>query len=132
MKPALHSSAVARHYRYPIPAGTRDNQIVYLPTAFAQPARFQAAVARAARSLDPQVVSIIPTLGNDWSGDPAVFFMVILSDSASRREQLLKISNQVSQAIVQQVRPLEEWGVLPYFNFRSQSEQAKLNQPTLV
>ncbi|HXB70438.1 MAG TPA: hypothetical protein VNY05_19470 [Candidatus Acidoferrales bacterium] len=105
---------------------------MYLPTAFAQQARFQAAVARAAQRLTPHVVGIIPTLGNDWSGEPAVFFMVILADAASRRDQLLNITNQVSQAIVQQVQPLEQWGVLPYFNFRSQSEQAKLNQPTLV
>ena len=58
--------------------------------------------------------------------------MVILTDSASRRDQLLSISNRVSNAIVQQVQPLEQWGVLPYFNFRSQSEQAKLNQPALA
>jgi hypothetical protein len=71
---------------------------------------------------------VIPTLGNDWSGAPAVFFMVILADSASRRDRLLTITNRVSQAIVQRVQPLEQWGVLPYFNFRSQSEQAKLDQ----
>ena len=103
-----------------------------VPTAFAQQARFQAAVARAAQRLAPNVVSIIPTLGNDWSGEPAVFFMVILADTASRRDRLLKISNQVEQTIVQKVQPLEQWGVLPYFNFRSQSEQAKLNQPALA
>jgi hypothetical protein len=43
----------------------------------------------------------------------------------------LTVSNQVQRAIVQQVQPLEEWGVLPYFNFRSQSEQANLKQPAL-
>jgi len=104
---------------------------VYLPTAFAQPDRFQAAVTRAARRL-PHVVSVIPTLGNDWNGAPAAFFMVILTDAASRRDRLLSITNQVSQAIVQQVQPLEKWGVLPYFNFRSQSEQAKLDRRTVA
>ena len=78
------------------------------------------------------MVSLIPALGDDWSGEPAVFFMVILSDAASRRDQLLSVSNQVSEAIVEQVQPLEQWDVLPYFNFRSQSEQTKLNQPALV
>jgi hypothetical protein len=28
--------------------------------------------------------------------------------------------------IVQHVEPLEQWGVLPYFSYRSQSEQAVL------
>jgi hypothetical protein len=58
--------------------------------------------------------------------------MIILADAASRRDQLLSITNQVSQAIVDEVRPWEQWGVLPYFNFRSQSEQTKLDQPILV
>jgi len=105
---------------------------MYVPTAFSQPARFEAAVKRAAQHLPYDVVSVIPTLGNDWREEPAVFFMVILEDAASQRARLLSISNQVSQAIVEQVQPLEQWGVLPYFNFRSRSEQAKLNQPTLA
>jgi len=58
--------------------------------------------------------------------------MVILADPASRRDRLLRVSNQVSQAIEQRVLPLEEWGVLPYLNFRSLSEQAKLNQLALA
>ena len=58
--------------------------------------------------------------------------MVILTDAASRRERLLDVSNKVSQTIEQQVQPLEQWGVLPYFNFRSQSEQVKLDQPALA
>ncbi|MGA3099139.1 MAG: hypothetical protein ABSF25_22000 [Bryobacteraceae bacterium] len=78
------------------------------------------------------MASIVCTLGNDWTGEPAVFFMVILSDSASRGDGLLNITDQVSQAIARQVEPLEKWGVLPYFNYRSQSEQAKLDQPTLA
>jgi len=111
----------------------RDNGVVQLPTAFVQQARFQTAVSRAAQRLAPHgVVQIIPTLGEDWSGEPAVFFMVILTDAASRRDRLLNISNEVSQTIYQQVQPLEKWGVLPYFNFRSQSEQAKLDQPAMV
>lgn len=105
---------------------------MYLPRAFAQQPQFQTAVGRAALRLAPQVVDIIPTLGNDWRGEPAVFFMVILADAASRRDQLLKVTNQASAFIAQHVQPLEEWGVLPYFNFRSQSEQARINQHALA
>jgi hypothetical protein len=105
---------------------------VYVPRAFVHQARFDAAIARVAQSLAPQVVSIIPELGNDWTGEPAVFFMVILADAFSGRDRLLDIINRVSETLEQKVQPLERWGVLPYFNFRSQSEQAKLNQPTLA
>jgi hypothetical protein len=105
---------------------------MYVPAAFAQQAEFQSAVNRAAQQQRPHVVDLTFTLGNDWSGEPAVFFMVILSNPASRREQLLRITNQVSNAIVQMVQPLEQWGVLPYFNFRSEAEQAKINRQSLA
>ena len=77
-------------------------------------------------------MDVIPTLGNDWSGEPAVFFMVILSNQSSQRDQLLRVTNQVSNTMVQMVQPLEKWGVLPYFNFRSEAEQAQLNRQPLA
>ena len=116
----------------PIPVKTRDNRLVYLPRAVAQQPQFQAAVARAAQQLAPNVVDIIPTLGDDWSGEPAVFFLVILTDAASRRDQLLRVTNQVSHFIDREVEPLEQWDVLPFFNFRSQSEQAEIDQRALA
>jgi hypothetical protein len=67
---------------------------------------------------------VTPTLGTDWNGESAVFFEIVLADGIPRA-QLLPITRQISQSIVQQVQPLEEWGVLPYFNFLTQSEQAK-------
>jgi hypothetical protein len=105
---------------------------MYVPTAFAQQAQFQSAVNRAAQQLGPHVIDLSFTFGNDWSGEPAVFFMVILSNAASRRDQLLRTTSQVSNTIVQMVQPLEQWGVLPYFNFRSEAEQAKINQRALA
>jgi len=111
---------------------TRDNGFVYLPLAVAQQPLFQAAVARAAQQLAPDVLDVIPTLGDDWRGEPAVFFMVILADAASRRDRLLRVTNHASTFIVQQVQPFEQWGVLPYFNFRSQSEQVRINQHALA
>jgi hypothetical protein len=105
---------------------------VYVPTAFAQQAQFRATVNRVTQQLRPHVIDLTFTLGNDWSGEPAVFFMVILSNAASQRDQLLRITSQVSKTIVQLVQPLEQWGVLPYFNFRSEAEQAKINQQSLA
>jgi len=49
------------------------NQVVYIPKAFVLQTEFEAAIARAAQKLAPHVVSVIPTLGEDWSGEPAVF-----------------------------------------------------------
>ena len=99
-----------------------------VPTAFVHQAQFGAAVTQAFQRLVPDVVSIVSNLGNDWSGEPAVFFLVILSDAASSRERLLSTSHRVEQVIGEEVQPLERWGVLPYFNYRSQTEQARLDQ----
>ena len=102
-----------------------------VPKARAQRREFATAVAQVAEQLRPNVVRIQHEFGDDWTGEPSVFFMVILSDASSRRDRLLTIANEVSTALVQQVAPLEEWGVFPYFSFRSQSEQAKL-EPSLA
>ena len=97
---------------------------MYLAKAFAHRAQFFAAVAQAADALRPQVVSVEPTLGNDWNGESAVFFQVTVADGILL-PQLLPLTRQISESIVQQVQPLEEWGVLPYFDFLTQSEQAR-------
>ncbi len=101
---------------------------MYLTPAFVKRAQFEAAVAKVARRLGPDIISVTPTLDNDWQGEPAVFFLVILSDAASKRDRLLNVTQRVSDAIVRQVQPLEKWGVLPYFNYTNESEQSKINQ----
>ncbi|MGA3026579.1 MAG: hypothetical protein ABSF98_17590 [Bryobacteraceae bacterium] len=105
---------------------------MYVPKAFVQPAQFAEAVARATKHLGQQVLSVTPTLGSNWNGEPAVFFLVVLSDEASRRDQLRNVTHQTSRRIIEQVQPLEQWEVLPYFNFRSASEQARINQHSLA
>jgi hypothetical protein len=102
---------------------------VYIARALAQQAQFFAAVAQAASQLPPPIVSVTPSLGTDWNGESAVFFQIVLADGTPR-DQLLNLTKQISQLLVQQVQPLEEWGVLSYFNFGTQSEQATLTEPT--
>jgi len=90
--------------------------------------QFFAAVANAASALPHPVVAVTPSLGTDWNGEPAVFFLIVLADGTPRG-QLLNFTRQISQDIVRQVQPLEEWGVLPYFNYRTQSEHARVKEP---
>ena len=105
----------------------RDNDFVYIAKAFAHQAQFLKAIEEVA--LPAQVVSVSSRLGTDWNEESAVFIEVVLADNAVPRSQLLSLTKQISHAIIQQVRPLEEWGVLPYFNFLTQSEQAKIKEP---
>jgi len=102
---------------------------VVVPKAFAQQGQFAAAVAEVEQQLQPRVVRIRYTLGEDWTGDPAVFFRITLPDDAPRTDHLFGTADGISTAIEQRIEPLEQWGVLPYFRFRRQSEQARLNEP---
>lgn len=114
--------AITTGFRY-----LEDNGIVYIARAFAHRAQFLAAVAQVA--MPPEVLSVTPTLGTDWNGESAVFFQVMLADNSVPRHQLLAFTKQVSQTIIRQIRPLEEWGVLPYFDFVTQSEHARIKEP---
>ena len=74
----------------------------------------------------PGVVKWNYTLDNDWSGDPAIFFWVVLSDDASKSEKLRTTTAAFMNFINNKVDLRGDWGLIPYFNFRSVSEQAKL------
>ncbi len=110
----------------------RNNTVVIIPRAFANQVEFFSAVDAVTAGFPPGVFSVTPTLGTDWDGDPAVFFKVILVDDAVPRAQLLAFTKEISRAIAWQVRPLEEWGVLPYFDFVTQSENARIKEHSLA
>ncbi len=76
----------------------------------------------------PGVVNLRYTIDNDWSGDPAVFFWITLSDEAAHPTVLPQTTRQIRNFITQQLDPAGQWDLIPYFNFRSQSEQAKLKE----
>jgi hypothetical protein len=78
--------------------------------------------------LPPGVVNPRYTVDNDWTGDPAIFFWITLSDDAARRDGLSQTSRRIMDFFTQRLNPIGEWGLIPYFNFRSQSEQAILKE----
>ncbi len=74
----------------------------------------------------PGVVRWQHTFGTDWSGDPAIYFWVVLTDEASRKANLRESADGFTDVISGQVDLLNDWGLIPYFHFRSESEQAAL------
>jgi len=62
-------------------------------------------------SLGPHVVSLAYVLGEDWSGHPAIFFRIVLSEEASRCDRLLKATNQIEDVVRDGIQQLEQWGV---------------------
>ena len=97
---------------------------MYLPSAITKEPEIDAKVAEVVRVLAPDVVHIRYEIGQDWSGDWAIFFRVLLSDEAGRL-RLRKVATQVVSQLEERLDFLS-LGVFPYHNFRSVSEQAVL------
>jgi hypothetical protein len=95
--------------------------------AFTHQAQFYEAVDRL--ELPSQVRNVSTALGTDWGGEPAVFFELVLADGTFSSAQAGEFTRKISHEIIRQIRPLEDWGVLPYFDFPTQSEHARMAEP---
>ncbi len=96
-----------------------------VPAAVVHRAELDSAVENVARTLAPDLVRIRYDLAEDWSGDLAIFFRVLLSDDASSRERLHEAATRVREQLERHV-DFQELGVFPYHNFRGAAEQAVL------
>ena len=66
-------------------------------------------------------------IGEDWSGQWAIFFRVVLTDDAARHH-LRDVATKVIWGLANHL-DFPGMGVFPYHNFRSVSEQAALQEP---
>lgn len=99
---------------------------MHVPAGVVKQAEVARGVVSVEREMAPDVVRIRHSLGSDWSGDDAIFFRIVLSDRASREDRLPAVSDRVSSRLTEELN-LADSGLLPYFSFRSESEQAILN-----
>ena len=97
---------------------------MFVPIAFVNQAQLSTAVIQAVQTLGPEVVRLRHTIGEDTSGDPAIFFRIVLADWAVDEETLADVAGKISTTLINELRPYENWGLLPYFSFRSNSEQS--------
>jgi len=100
---------------------------MYLPSAVTKQAEIAAAIGRVQQSIGTDVVRIRYEIGEDWSGQWAIFFRIVLTDDAARN-RLREIRTSVVRGLAQQL-DFPGMGVFPYHNFRSLSEQAMLQEP---
>ncbi|MGO9261546.1 MAG: hypothetical protein ACLQU1_35370 [Bryobacteraceae bacterium] len=98
------------------------------PAETAKKPQIDAAVEEVLKELSPAVQRIRYEIAQDWSGEWALFFSVLLSDEVSdrknRREIVPRVIDSMSDRVYQ-----AELGLFPHFHFRSQSEQAKHPDP---
>ena len=108
-------------------------QIEWYPGIAMSRARGIAQVAELQKKLNgimpqpsPGVVKWRHTFGNDWAGDPAIFFWVTLTDEASKKDKLSQTTEAFKRVLSERIDFQNDWDLIPYFNFRSESEQALL------
>ncbi len=96
------------------------------PGVITKQPEINAAVSEVARLLAPDVQHIRYDIAQDWSGDWAIFFRVVLSDEASKmrlREITRKVVSQLATRL-----DFSAMGLFAYHNFRNVSEQAELKE----
>ena len=84
---------------------------------------------RKLRKLAKETVRVSYSLGSDSTDEPAIFFRIVLTDAASKEERLAAVTGRITTILFDEIHPYENWGLHPYFSFRSKSEQEKRNDP---
>jgi hypothetical protein len=99
-----------------------------VPTELRKDAQINAAIRTVLGELSPWVRYIRYSIDQDWYGDWAVFFRVLLSDEVASRTRRLETGNRVISRIMDEL-DLPNLGMMPHFDFRTESEQAELRDP---
>ena len=108
----------------------RDNGLVYVSTGFINQAQLDDEIKTAVGKLNPhEVAHVAFSIGDDSTNTPALFFRIILQDQASREDRLGDVTGRVASTLFDSIRPFENWGLTPYFSFRSVSEQMLRRDP---
>ena len=113
------------------PLELADNEFMPIaPIGFVQQDQLNREVDQAVAKLSKkEVVRVRYSVGVDSTGELAIFFRIVLTDAASKADVLADVTGRISATLFDELRPYENWGVIPYFNFRSKSEQDKRNEP---
>ena len=99
-----------------------------VPRNFTGYPQINAAVTDVVRELSPWVRHIRYEIALDWSEEWGVFFRVVLSDEAVSKQHLRNVTTKVVSMMTEKL-DLPNLGMFPYFDFRSESEQAALKEP---
>ncbi len=101
----------------------------YIPRGVKEQAKLWQAIENLKPLLGDDVVRLKYDVEDDWSGKPALFFKVVLSDEASRRDRLHPSARRVSDLLDDRLDPIHEWELFSYYSFRSKSEHDEIKDP---
>jgi hypothetical protein len=100
-----------------------------VPTGLVHQTHLANEIAKAVRKLGKDAVGVNYSLGTDSTGEAAIFFRVVLTDASSQEDKLAEVTGRIATIFFDEIHPLENWGLFPYFSFRSKSEQEQRNDP---
>lgn len=108
----------------------RHNQnMAMLPAGLAQQAQLDLEIQSAIGKLGEEAAHVSYGLGADSTGEPSVFFRIVLTDAAAREEALADVTGRIATLLFDELRPMQNWGLHAYFNFRSYSEHQSRKDP---
>jgi hypothetical protein len=111
---------------------TRDNDGMYIPTGLIHQGELVAHIEHAKASLGPEVAHVAYRVREDSTGVSSIFFRITLLDFATEESVITDVTARVAAILFDEIRPLENWGLRPYFNFRSYSEQQRRPDPDWI
>jgi hypothetical protein len=89
---------------------------MYRPIAVQKQTEITAIVTEVCNELAPDVVRIRYDIGQDWIGDWAIFFRIVLSNAATKGKRATRVTEKVRLQLRERVKP-ETLDVLAYFSF---------------
>lgn len=100
-----------------------------VPVGFINQSQLTKVIDKAIGKLGKDAVRVRYSFGEDSTGEPSLYFRIVLTDAASRPENLAKATGRIQTILNDEVLPRDNWGLIPYYSFRSKSEQAGRNDP---
>lgn len=108
----------------------RHNQgMAIVPAGLVHQGQLDVEIKSAILKLGPEVAQVSYSLGEDSTGEPSVFFRIVLTDAAAREESLADVTGRIATLLFDELLPMRNWGLHAYFNFRSHSEQQGRKDP---
>ena len=100
---------------------SRDNgRMPTISRGFVHQGQLRDKVAQTARALNRREVRDVQfSLGTDSSGEPAIFFGILLTPYGSHESRLAEVTGRVTTMLFDEIQPYNLWGLQPYFNFTS-------------
>jgi hypothetical protein len=87
-------------------------------------------VDEVAKKFPAEVVRIRHSFSRDWDGDPAIYFRIVLTDQARRGHRLSELTERIGNTLVNDLGLYEHFSeYIPYFSYRTETEQDELKDP---